>query len=193
MIMATFKQTFAVDTNGIPVADAVGTIHDLSDTEALTPLAVTDLSGIPMATVSISASGVNQAFVVDDRTQVLWISSDKTLHVIIESLDAMEERAASAVETASSALGQVSEMANRVGVPGGIAGLNSEGNVIDANSDVVGNDTRRTGAVIFAQGADTARPTASRDVMVLWTTEGGAPVNALAGVDVWINGGMIQL
>lgn len=193
MIMATFKQTFAVDTNGIPVADAVGTIHDLSDTEALTPLAVTDLSGIPMATVSISASGVNQAFVVDDRTQVLWISNDKTLHVIIESLDAMEERAASAVETASSALGQVSEMANRVGVPGGIAGLNSEGNVIDANSDVVGNDTRRTGAVIFAQGADTARPTASRDVMVLWTTEGGAPVNALAGVDVWINGGMIQL
>lgn len=193
MIMATFKQTFAVDTNGIPVADAVGTIHDLSDTEALTPLAVTDLSGIPMATVSISASGVNQAFVVDDRTQVLWISSDKTLHVIIESLDAMEERAASAVETASSALGQVSEMANRVGVPGGIAGLNSEGNVIDANSDVVGNDTRRAGAVIFAQGADTARPTTSRDVMVLWTTEGGAPVNALAGVDVWINGGMIQL
>ena len=191
--MSTFKPTYVVDTNGIPVADAAGTIHDLSDTEALTPLAVTDLSGIPMATVSISASGVNQAFVVDDRTQVLWISNDKTLHVIIESLDAMEERAASAVETASSALGQVSEMANRVGVPGGIAGLNSEGNVIDANSDVVGNDTRRTGAVIFAQGADTARPTASRDVMVLWTTEGGAPVNALAGVDVWINGGMIQL
>lgn len=191
--MSTFKPTYVVDTNGMPVFGQSGTIHDLLDTEAATPLQVEDLSGVPMATVAISEAGVNQAFVVDDRTQVLWISSDKTLHAIIESLDAMEERAASAVETASSALSQVSEMANRVGVPGGIAGLNSEGNVIDANSDVVGNDTRRAGAVIFAQGADTARPTASRDVMVLWTTEGGAPVNALAGVDVWINGGMIQL
>src|SRR5699024_11607667 len=68
-------------------------------------------------------------------------------------------------------LSQVSEMASRVGVPGGIAGLNSDGNVIDANSDVIGNDTRRAGAVIFAQGADTARPTTSRDVMVLWRSE----------------------
>ena len=191
--MSTFKPTYVVDTNGMPVVDQSGTIHDLIDTEAATPLAVEDLSGIPMAAVTVSASGVNQAFVVEDRTQVLWISSDRTQSAVLESLDAMEERAASAVETASSALSQVSEMANRVGVPGGIAGLNSEGNVIDANSDVIGNDTRRAGAVIFAQGADTARPTTSRDVMVLWTTEGGAPVNALAGVDVWINGGMIQL
>lgn len=192
-MMALFKPTYCVDTNGIPVADDAGTIHDVADTEGAAPLAVEDPGGIPMATVSVSEAGVNQAFIVADRTQVLWISSDKARHVIIESLDAMEEKAAAAVETAASALGQVAEMANRVGIPGGIAGLNSEGNVIDANSDVVGNDTRRAGAVVFAQGADTARPTASRDVMVLWTTEGGAPVNALAGVDVWINGGMIQL
>ena len=191
--MATFKPTYVVDTNGMPVVDQSGTIHDLLDTEATIPLTVQDLGGIPMAAVTVSASGVNQAFVVEDRTQVLWISADRTQSAVLESLDAMEERAASAVETASSALSQVSEMANRVGVPGGIAGLNSEGNVIDANSDVIGNDTRRAGAVIFAQGADTARPTTSRDVMVLWTTGGGAPVNALAGVDVWINGGMIQL
>ena len=191
--MATFKPTYSVDTNGLPVADAVGTIHDILDTEAVTPLPVEDLSGIPMANVAISESGVNQAFVGADRTQVLWISTDRLVHVIMESLDAMEERAASAVETAESALGQVAEMANRVGVPGGIAGLNSEGNVIDADADVVGNDTRRAGAVIFAQGADTVRPTTSREVMVLWTTEGDPPANALPGVDVWINGGMIQL
>lgn len=192
MIMATFKQTFAVDTNGVPVSDAVGTIHDLADTEAATPLAVADLSGIPMATVTISAAGVNQAFVVDDRTQVLWVSNDRLTHVVIESLDAMEERAASAVETATSALSQVTTMADRVGVPGGIAGLNSEGNVMDANSDVVGNDTRRAGAVIFAQGANTARPTSSREVMVMWITDGTPPVNAIAGIDYWVNGGMVQ-
>ena len=104
----------------------------------------------------------------------------------------MEERAASAVETALSALSQVTEMANRVGVPGGIAGLNSEGNVTDANADVVGNDTRREGAVIFAQGATTARPTQSREVMVLWLTDGTPPVNAIGGIDVWMNEGRVQ-
>src|SRR5699024_2790409 len=192
-MMATFKQTYCVDTNGIPVADAVGTIHDILDTGAEAPLEISDLGEVPMATVSISESGVNQAFVVPDRTQVLWISDDGTRHVIIESLDAMEERAASAVETAESALGQVAGRANGVGVPGGIAGLNSEGTVVDATSDVVGNDTRRSGAVIFAQGADTARPTTSRDVMVLWVTEGAAPANAIPGIDMWLNGGMIQL
>lgn len=190
--MAVFKPTYAVDTNGIPVADAVGTIHDVLDAEGGTPLSVEDPGGIPMATVSISSAGVSQGFVVADKTQVMWVSDDKLTHVIFESLDAMEERAASAVETASSALQQVGELVNRVGVPGGIAGLNSEGNVIDANADVVGNDTRRSGAVIFAQGADTVRPTGSRDVMVLWTTNGDEPVNALSGVDVWLNGGMIQ-
>lgn len=191
--MSTFKPTYVVDTNGMPVLGQSGTIHDLLDTEAVTPLQVEDLSGVPMATVAISEAGVNQAFVVPDRTQVLWISTDKLTNVIIESLDAMEERAASAVETAASALQQVGELVGRVGTPGGIAGLNSEGNVIDANSDVVGNDTRRTGAVIFAQGASTPRPTTSRDVMVLWTTEGKTqPVNAMPGVDVWLNGGMIQ-
>lgn len=191
--MATFKPTYTVDTNGLPVVDATGTIHDLLDTEGVTPLPVTDLAGIPMATVIISANSVNQAFVVADRTQVLWVSTDKTQSAILESLDAMEERAASAVETAASALQQVGELVGRVGTPGGIAGLNSEGNVIDANADVIGNDTRRAGTVIFAQGASTPRPTTSRDVMVLWTTEGKTqPVNAMPGVDVWLNGGMIQ-
>ena len=192
MIMATFKQTYVVDTNGMPVVDQSGTIHDLLDTEATAPLAITDLSGIPMAAVTVSASGVNQAFVVEDRTQVLWISADRTQSAVLESLDAMEERAASAVETALSALSQVTEMAARVGVPGGIAGLNSEGNVTDANSDVVGNDTRREGAVIFAQGANTARPTSSREVMVLWLTDGTPPANAIAGIDVWMNEGRVQ-
>ena len=190
--MATFKPTYVVDTNGMPVVDQSGTIHDLLDTEATTPLAVQDLGGIPMAAVAISASGVNQAFVVEDRTQVLWISADRTQNAILESLDAMEEKAASAVETARSALSQVTEMANRVGVPGGIAGLNSEGDVTDANADVIGNDTRREGAVIFAQGATTARPTQSREVMVLWLTDGTPPVNAIAGIDVWMNEGRVQ-
>lgn len=190
--MSTFKPTYSVDTNGLPVIDQAGTIHDLLDTEGVAPLPVTDLAGVPMATVTISAAGVNQAFAVEDRTQVRWISADKLTNVIIESLDAMEERAASAVETASSALQQVSAIAGRVGVPGGIAGLNSEGNVTDANADVVGNDTRRQGAVIFAQGAETPRPTGARDVMVLWITDGLPPANAIAGVDVWVNGGMIQ-
>src|SRR5699024_6209544 len=152
LVMATFQPTYSVDTDRLPVAHAVGTLRDTLGAEAATPLPVEDRSGMPMANVAISEPGVNQAFVVADRTQVLWISTDGLVHVVMESLDAMEERAASAVETAESALGQVAEMANRVGVPGGIAGLNSEGNVIDADADVVGNDTRRAGAVIFAQG-----------------------------------------
>ena len=77
-----------------------------------------------------------------------------------------------------------------MGVPGGISALNSEGNVVDANGDVVGNDTRRSGAVIFASGAMTARPTQSPDVMVLWLTDGAPPVNAMPGVDYWLNGGV---
>src|SRR5699024_10550716 len=191
--MATFKPTYSVDTNALPIADAVGLLYDILNTEAATPLPVEDLSGIPMANVAISESGVNQAFVVADRTQVLWISTDGLVHVVMESLDAMEERAASAVETAESALGQVAAMANRVGVPGGIAGLNSEGDGIEVVADVGGEDARRAGAVSVAQGADTVRPTTSREVTVLWTTEGDPPANALPGVDVWSNGGMIQL
>ena len=58
--MATFKPTYVVDTNGMPVVDQSGTIHDLLDTEATAPLAVTDLAEIPMAAVTVSASGVNQ-------------------------------------------------------------------------------------------------------------------------------------
>ena len=41
--MSTFKPTYVVDTNGMPVVDQSGTIHDLLDTEAATPLAVEDL------------------------------------------------------------------------------------------------------------------------------------------------------
>lgn len=190
--MATFRPTYSVDTNGLPVVDMLGTIHDLTDIAGATPLIVTDPAGVPLATVAITAAGVNQAFSVADKTQVLWVSRDKTRAVIIESLDAMEERAASAVETARAALQQVSAMASRVGVPGGIAGLNSEGNVTDANSDVVGNDTRRAGAVVWATGANTPRPTGSRDVMVIWVTDGNPPANAIAGIDVWMNGAMIQ-
>src|SRR5699024_12647056 len=102
---------------------------------------------------------------------MLLHSTDVLVHVVMETLDAMEERAASAVETAESALGQVAEMANRGGVPGGIAGLNSECHAVDANSHVVGNDTRRSGAVRFAQVADTAASTTSRAETVRWVSE----------------------
>src|SRR5699024_11845504 len=90
--MATFKPTYAVDTNGIPVADERGVIFDLDDTEGEFPLQVTDPGEIPMAAVSITEAGVSQAFVVEDRTQVLWISENGDRHVILESLDAMEDR-----------------------------------------------------------------------------------------------------
>lgn len=186
--MAIFRQVYAVDTNGQPVAAGNGRIFDIEDTGGLSPLVVTDASGVPMATVSITEAGVNQAFVVEDRTQVRWISEDGLVNVIFESLSGMEERAATAEATAATAVQQVAELVNLLGVPGGIAALNAEGNVVDANDDVIGNDTRRRGAVIWAEGHATARPTQSRDVMVLWLTDGTAPVNAVPGVDYWLNG-----
>ena len=191
--MALFRQVFAVDTNGVPVAGASGTIHPVDDTVGATPpLAITDTAGVPMATVAISDAGVNQAFLVDDHTQVRWVSEDKQAHVIFESLEAMEARAASAEATALSALSQVTEFLNQVGVPGGVAALNSEGHVVDANAEIVGNDTRRAGAVVWAYGSTTPRPTGSRDVMVIWVTEGPSPVNAVPGVDVHLNAGVIR-
>lgn len=190
--MALFRQVYVVDTNGIPVAGIEGRIYDVDDSAGAAPLPTVDASDIPIALVSISDQGVNQSFYVEDRTQVRWISEDGLTSVIFESLEGMEEKAASADATASTAVQQVADFQNNVGVPGGIAALNSEGNVVDANDDVVGNDTRRTGAVIHAFGSQSARPTASPDVMVLWITEGDPPINARPGVDYWLNGGVIQ-
>lgn len=190
--MALFRQIYVVDTNGQPVTGQAGRIFAVADTGGTTPLSVTDAAGIPMTTVSVSDRGVNQAFVVADQTQVRWISADGTQHVIFESLDAMEERAASAVQTAQSALGQVGAFLQQVGVPGGVAALNAEGNVVDANDDVVGNDTRRAGAVIYQVGANAQRPTQSREVMVLWITDGTEPADAIPGLDYWLNAGVVK-
>ena len=190
--MALFRQVYVVDVNGDPIASDSGVIYDVDDTEGTAPLVVHDTAGVPMATVSISDHGVNQAFVVADRARVRWISSSGDAEAIFESLDALEGFASGAEATALSALSQVADFLSQLGVPGGIAALNSEGHVVDANDDVVGNDTRRSGAVVFATGSQTARPTVSPDVMVLWITEGEPPVNARPGVDYWLNGGVIQ-
>ena len=188
--MAYFRQVYAVSEAGQPIAGARGRVYDIDDVDGTDPLAATDAAGIPIATVEISDLGVNQLFAVEDHTQVRWISEDGLVHAVFESLEGMEERAAEARATSETAVQQVSEVVGLVGIPGGIAALNSEGNVVDANGDVVGNDTRRSGAVVFASGATTARPTQSPDVMVLWLTDGTPPVNAIPGVDYWLNGGV---
>lgn len=190
--MAYFRQVYVVSEAGQPLVSARGRIFAASDINGEHPLPVTGGDGIPITFVEISDVGVNQVFEVEDHTQVRWISEDGQVHAFFESLEGMEERAASAEATASTAVQQVADFQGNVGVPGGIAALNSEGNVVDANDDVVGNDTRRTGAVIHAFGSQSARPTASPDVMVLWITEGDPPINARPGVDYWLNGGVIQ-
>lgn len=190
--MALFRQVYVVDVNGDPVAGDSGVIYDVDDTEGRAPLIVHDTAGVPMATVSISDHGVNQAFVVADRARVRWISSSGDSEVIFESLDALEGFASGAEATALSALSQVTEFLNQVGVPGGVAALNSEGHVVDANAEIVGNDTRRAGAVVWAYGSTTPRPTGSRDVMVIWVTEGPTPANAVPGIDVHLNAGVIR-
>lgn len=190
--MALFRQSYVVDTNGVPISGMRGRIFAADDAAGEKPLPIVDAGSIPVAMVEISEAGVNQSFIVEDHTQVRWISEDGLTHAIMESLEGMEERAAEARATAASAVAQVADFLSQLGVPGGIAALNSEGNVVDANSDVVGNDTRRPGAVVFATGSQTARPTVSPDVMVLWITEGDPPVNARPGVDYWLNGGVIQ-
>lgn len=186
--MATFRQKLVVDEGGQFVAGVSGRIYDIEDVAGATPLDVLDAAGVPIVLLQIPDSGINPSFEVEDRTQVRWISEDGNTQVIFESLEGMEERAAQAEATAATAVQQVGQFVNLLGVPGGVAALNSEGNVVDANDDVVGNDTRRAGAVIAAYGSQTTRPTQSRDVCVLWFTEGPAPVGAVPGVDYWMNG-----
>lgn len=191
--MANFRQIFVVDEAGQPVSGTRGRIYDVDDVDGASPLEeVTGGDGVPITFVDISESGVNQAFAVPDRTRVRWISEDGLTHVIFESLDAMEERAAAAEATAVTAVQQVAEFLSQVGTPGGVAALNAEGDVVDANDDVVGNEVRRAGALAWAYGSATPRPTASREVMVVWLTEGPAPLNAIPGIDLWMNGGVIQ-
>ena len=188
--MAYFRQVYAVSESGQPLASARGRIFAADDVSGVDPLPTVGADGIPITFVEISDVGVNQAFGVEGHTQVRWISEDGEVHAFFESLEGMEERAAEARATSETAVQQVSEVVGLVGVPGGIAALNPEGNVVDANGDVIGNDTRRSGAVVFASGAQTARPTQSRDVMVLWLTDGTPPANAMPGVDYWLNGGV---
>lgn len=192
MMMAYFRQVYAVNTAGQPLSSLSGRVYHIDDVAGSSPLPVTGGDGIPISLVSISDFGVNQSFAVENETQVRWISEDGEQHAIFESLQGMEETARAAEATADTAVRQVAEFLSQVGVPGGVAALNPEGDVVDANDDVVGNDVRRKGAVTWAYGSTTIRPTSSRDVMVLWITDGPAPVNALPGIDYWLNGGVIK-
>lgn len=80
-----------------------------------TPLTVVDLNGVPMAAVSVSASGLTQAFRVEDHPQVVWVSGSyqvvlvatATLVQIAEDAQAAAEAAQAAAEAAAGGAGGI--------------------------------------------------------------------------------------
>lgn len=67
-----FPRRLAIDpATGSIVPDAVGTVFDAADTAYATPLTVTDLTGVPLASLTAGPTGIFPDFRCPGHTQVV--------------------------------------------------------------------------------------------------------------------------
>lgn len=100
----TYGPMVAYSDTGTILRSGSGQVYAEGDTTFSTPLAVTDLAGVPLVTVAIDAQGVTQSFIADVPT-VIWKSGDYVLPIFSPTgtLAAAQTAAFSAVEAAGSA------------------------------------------------------------------------------------------
>lgn len=104
-----FSAAVALDQNQRLIRDAEADVFALSDTTFSTPLAITDLQGVPMAKLRSSAEGIYPDFrVVGGAQQILAKSGDRvtpmtSLGVIAKAAEDAADAAATAASSATGA------------------------------------------------------------------------------------------
>lgn len=87
---------------------AEGLIYAPTDTSFSTPLSLVDLTGVPMASVKVTAAGLTQAFRVDGYPEVVWKSGSYVVPLIAtRSLVDEAVAARQAAEQAASTQGSI--------------------------------------------------------------------------------------
>ena len=101
----TYQRMIAFDEAGIVLRSGTGQVYSETDPTFATPLVVTDLSGIPKASIGIDSLGLTDAFICDEP-EVIWksgafltpLSSSKALREAAESAAAAAQLAAQLVQ-----------------------------------------------------------------------------------------------
>lgn len=86
---------------GALVKNGVGRVYAVIDTAFASPLAVTDLNGIPMVDIVASSIGMLPEFKVEDHPQVVWKSGGYT--ILLSSVTGLMEAAQAAATAADEA------------------------------------------------------------------------------------------
>jgi hypothetical protein len=110
MIIDYFPATIAADGNGNTVKNATAQVYALADTNLSTPLALTDLQGVPMPELRSSDLGIYPAFrVVNQTMQIVVVSG--SLRTPMTSLSVYANAAEAAAATASGNAGAAASSA----------------------------------------------------------------------------------
>ena len=103
-IIDYFPPSVAADLNGNLARNADATVYALGDQSLSTPLAITDVQGVPMAKLTSSALGIYPAFrVVNGTQQIIVVSGDLKTPMTSLSVDAKAAETAAQEATNSAA------------------------------------------------------------------------------------------
>lgn len=82
--MGTFVSRVVVDSDGTPLANAIGQIFDIDDTTNSTPLAITDIGGNPISGNQLIANndGVTDEFICAANVVCKWVSGTTELLMV---------------------------------------------------------------------------------------------------------------
>ncbi|WP_316294038.1 hypothetical protein, partial [Clavibacter michiganensis] len=111
MIIDYFPASVAADISGNVARSAEANVYALSDTSFSSPLAITDLQGVPMAKLTASAVGIFPPFRVEDGTQqIVAVSGD--LKTPMTSLSVYANAAEVAAQMATTSAGAADSAAS---------------------------------------------------------------------------------
>lgn len=181
MTLIQYDPLVAYDAmSGELLVAATGTIHALDDVDALTPLPVTDLAGVPLAGAQVPVvRGLTTGFRVEDAQRVMWVSGEHriTLWSPTGLQAAAEAAAASAASSLVSVTGQV-DRAEQAAVRAETAAGQVAVATDEAVSEILAIPTSATVAALYALGlglsASETAPTDPGEGEVWWdSTSGG--------------------
>lgn len=181
MALIQYDPLVAYDAmSGELLVTATGTIHALDDVDALTPLPVTDLAGVPLAGAQVPVvRGLTTGFRVEDAQRVMWVSGEHriTLWSPTGLQAAAEAAATSAASSLVSVTGQV-DRAEQAALRAEAAAGQASAVTDAAVAEVLSVPTSATVAALYALGlglsASETAPTDPGEGDVWWdSTTGG--------------------
>jgi hypothetical protein len=188
--MAIFGPFIALDPTQSPMLakGAAGKAYATDDTGLVTPLAMTDLSGLPISDAVADGNGLVQGINVDGETEVIWVSG--SYRVPVRSYDGVLAQATTAATNADSSAQSANAAAtaaeqNRV--PAGGTSGQVLAKITNADNDVgwIAQTGGGGGSGITVLGADDPVPPGTAAMSPIFRLEGDIPtpseVNMLTG------------